>query len=68
MDLGSEYGRLLAERDRLIASGVDPAALEVPLAPPEELTDPIPDETGVMPEPPEDDPEASEVDIPDLED
>lgn len=34
----------------------------------EELTDPIPDETGVTPEPPEDDPEASEVDIPDLED
>lgn len=34
----------------------------------EELTDPIPDETGLAPEPPEDDPEASEVDIPDLED
>jgi hypothetical protein len=29
---GSEYGRLLAERDRLIAEGVDPAELELPLA------------------------------------
>jgi hypothetical protein len=29
-DTGSEYGRLLAERDRLIAAGVDPAELLVP--------------------------------------
>ena len=32
-DDASEYGRLLAERDRLIASGVDPADLEMPLPP-----------------------------------
>lgn len=32
-DLGSEYGRLLAERDRLIAAGVDPGELEMPLPP-----------------------------------
>ncbi len=32
-DLGSEYGRLLAELDRLLASGVDPADLETPLRP-----------------------------------
>ena len=35
-DHGSEYGRLLAQRDRLIASGVDPAELEMPLPPPPE--------------------------------
>ncbi len=35
-DLGSEYGRLLAERDRLIADGADPADLEVVLRPPVE--------------------------------
>lgn len=29
----SEYGRLLAERDRLIAGGEDPADLEIPLPP-----------------------------------
>jgi hypothetical protein len=29
-DTASEYGRLLAERDRLIASGVDPADLQIP--------------------------------------
>jgi len=34
-DTGSEYGRLLAERDRLISEGVDPADLASPL-PPEE--------------------------------
>jgi hypothetical protein len=33
MDAGSEYGRLLAERDQLIAGGVDPAELVVPLPP-----------------------------------
>lgn len=32
-DTGSQYGSLLAERDRLVASGVDPADLDVPLAP-----------------------------------
>jgi hypothetical protein len=32
-DDASEYGRLLAERDRLIAAGVEPAKLEVPLPP-----------------------------------
>ena len=32
-DLGSEYGRLLAERDRLIAEGADPADLDVPTEP-----------------------------------
>jgi hypothetical protein len=32
-DLGSEYGRLLAERDRLVASGIDPRDLMVPDAP-----------------------------------
>lgn len=30
VDRGSEYGRLLAERDRLTAAGVDPADLETP--------------------------------------
>lgn len=34
----------------------------------DDLTDPIPDEAGVQPEAPEDDPEQSEVDIPDMED
>lgn len=34
----------------------------------DQVTDPIPDEAGITPEPPEDDPEASEVDIPDMED
>ena len=29
-DLPSRYGALLAERDRLIADGVDPADLDVP--------------------------------------
>lgn len=33
MDLGSEYGRLMAERDRLIGGGVDPAELDVPEPP-----------------------------------
>lgn len=33
-DLPSEYGRLLAERDRLIGEGVDPADLDMPLPPP----------------------------------
>jgi hypothetical protein len=33
-ELGSEYGRLLAERDRLISEGVDPDELEMPLPPP----------------------------------
>jgi hypothetical protein len=32
--LGSEFGRLLAERDRLISSGADPGDLLVPDAPP----------------------------------
>lgn len=32
-DSGSEYGRLLAERDRLIADGIDPADLVVPEVP-----------------------------------
>lgn len=32
-DLPSEYGRLLAERDRLIAAGHDPADLELPERP-----------------------------------
>lgn len=32
-DLGSEYGRLLAERDRLIDQGADPNELERPRAP-----------------------------------
>ena len=31
--LGGEYGRLLAERDRLISQGVDPRELIVPLEP-----------------------------------
>lgn len=34
LDAGGELGRLLAERDRLIAQGVDPAELLRPLAPP----------------------------------
>jgi len=33
----------------------------------DELTDSIPDEEGIRPEPPEDDPGVSEVDIPDME-
>lgn len=32
-DAGSELGRLLSERDRLIAAGADPSDLETPLAP-----------------------------------
>jgi hypothetical protein len=32
-DKASEYGRLLAERDRLIGQGVDPADLDAPLPP-----------------------------------
>jgi hypothetical protein len=32
-DHGSEYGRLLAERDRLVAAGADPAELETPIPP-----------------------------------
>ena len=40
-DTGSEYGRLLAERDRLISEGVDPADLDSPLPP--EATAPDPD-------------------------
>lgn len=38
-DVGSEYGRLLAERDRLIADGADPSDLEMPLPPPAGLTE-----------------------------
>ncbi len=34
----------------------------------DDLTDAIPDEAGIAPEPPEDDPAESEVDIPDMED
>ena len=34
-DTGSEYGRLLAERDRLISEGVDPADLDLPRHPEE---------------------------------
>lgn len=32
-DRGSEYGRLLAQRDRLVSQGVDPAELLVPHPP-----------------------------------
>jgi hypothetical protein len=32
-DVASEYGRLLAERDRLIGIGVDPADLDIPMQP-----------------------------------
>lgn len=33
-DTASEYGRLLAERDRLLSAGVDPSDLDTPLPPP----------------------------------
>lgn len=39
-DFGSELGRLLAERDRLISEGADPVELQVPLAPPDPDPDP----------------------------
>jgi hypothetical protein len=37
--IAGEYGRLLAERDRLIGQGVDPADLDMPLPPASETPD-----------------------------
>ena len=61
-DNASEYGRLLAQRDRLIGEGVDPAELLVPMRPDDELDptaeDGEPEAPDVRTDPVEDDPDA----------